>query len=113
MSINPPIIVDGTTPVVSINTGNFDNAPIYVYLPSLSNLPNIKPGNTITFRNNDGPIPGIPGSGVLPGLRRIYISTYNFDDPDYTVKFNDGEQNDYTRILDLERPNPTYEKEMK
>ena len=29
-----------------------------------------------------------------------------------TVKFNDGEQNDYTRILDLERPNPTYEKEL-
>ena len=30
-----------------------------------------------------------------------------------TVKFNNGEQNDYTSILDFERPNPTYEKEMK
>lgn len=90
MATNLPIIIDGTTPVVSISAGNFNNAPIYVYLQSLQNLPNVKPGKSITIRNADGPIPGIPGSGIQPGLRRIYISTYNGGDPDYSVKFNDG-----------------------
>jgi hypothetical protein len=90
MSANLPIIVDGTTPVVSITTGNFNNAPIYIYLESMSNVPLIKSGTSITFRNEDGPIPGIPGSGTQPGLRVIYISTYNGNNPDYSVKFNDG-----------------------
>ena len=90
MATNLPIIIDGTTPVVSISAGNFNNAPIYVYLQSLQNLPNVRPGKSITIRNADGPIPGIPGSGIQPGLRRIYISTYNGGDPDYSVKFNDG-----------------------
>ena len=90
MSANLPIIIDGKTPVVSITTGNFNNAPIYVYLQSLSNLPNIQPGISVTIRNEDGPIPGIPDSGTQPGQRRIYISTYNGNNPDYSVKFNDG-----------------------
>jgi hypothetical protein len=90
MSANLPIIIDGTTPVVSIATGNFNNAPIYIYLQSLSNLPNIRSGQSITFRNEDGPVPGIPDSGTQPGLRVIYISTYNGNNPDYSVKFNDG-----------------------
>lgn len=90
MATNPPIIIDGTTPVISINTGDYDNGPIYVYLQSLSNLPNVRAGTTFTIRNNDGPIQGVPGSGVQPGQRRIYISTFNNGNPDYTTKFNDG-----------------------
>jgi hypothetical protein len=90
MSANLPIIIDGKTPVISITTGNFNNAPIYVYLQSLSNLPNIQPGTSVTIRNEDGPIPGVPDSGTQPGQRRIYISTYNGNNPDYSVKFNDG-----------------------
>ena len=76
MTTNLPIIIDGKTPVISITTGNFENAPIYVYLQSMLNAPLIKPGTSITIRNADGPIPGVPGSGTQPGLRRIYVSTY-------------------------------------
>jgi hypothetical protein len=85
MSINAPIIVDGTTPVVSINVGNYDNGPIIVYLRGLSELqttnPAVRPGMNFTIRNADG---------VTPGQRLIYVSTYNGDNPDFSVKFSDG-----------------------
>ena len=75
---NPPIYVTGNTPVISVNVGDYDNFPIIVYLTSL-NLS--QRGFNVTVRNNDG---------VGPGARRIYISTFQPDPDQASLKFSDG-----------------------
>jgi hypothetical protein len=46
---NLPIVVNGSTPSISINVGNYVNGPILVLLSTVT-----KKGTTVTIRDNDG-----------------------------------------------------------